>query len=392
MSYFKSQNYQDDLTAVNEGAIAYRSFVGAQPRRANDAPPLITWGESPENLQLVIEDGKILEVTPRRGWGGDSAFIDWVNVTVHETTFSGEWSGVQVVADDQLILDCSALCEKVFGFGITGQRSSGANFYKRSYTLGDNLGMVCHGGQRQTLLIMLSGAGCSAALFGWEKRLHEFLTVRANSPKITRIDLAYDDYTGNIYTVDKAFEDFKNGNFTSRGRSPDCEQRGNWYKPNGNGRTFYVGHRTNGKFARIYEKGKQLGSKISDWVRCEVELKSIDRVLPFDILLLAGEYLSATYKALSWISEKSCRIATSQKTAKINYESMVGWLHRQCGAAIWSMTIIEGSIEKALDKIIQVGKVPARLIVPTHTSEIDFIHKRERVFISAECQIDAAFN
>jgi phage replication initiation protein len=398
MSYFKTEKFTMHVSTVNEMASKAVEVEGQRSggrRAAADGgtvpPPLVTRGESIK-MRLVVQDGKILEVMPRRGWGGDSAFVDWLNLSVHESTFTGEWTGTHVVADDQCIMDCSAMCQVVFGFGITSQREKGANFYTRSYVLGDSLGMVCHGGQRNSLLISLNGAGCSAALSGWENRLFDFLQKKAVSPKITRIDLAHDDFTGEKYSVDRAFDDYKIYLFTSSGRTPDCEQRGNWYRPTGAGRTFYVGHRTNGKFARIYEKGKQLGDKSSDWVRCEVELKSVDRIIPHDILLRAGEYLAATYPALEWISQSVQRIDTIKKAAKISYDSMVNWLHKQCGASIWAMSVIEGSAEKALDKIIQIGRVPVRLIVPTHLSEIDFFHNRQRETLSAECQIDAAFN
>lgn len=394
MSYFKTEKFTTHVSTVNELAKKANGISGAgdlSGASGADAPPLVTRGESTK-MRLVVQDGKILEVMPRRGWGGDSAFVDWLNLSVHESTFTGEWTNTHVVADDQCIMDCSAMCQAVFGFGITSQREKGANFYTRSYVLGDSLGMVCHGGQRNSLLISLNGAGCSAALSGWENRLFEFLQKKAVSPKITRIDLAHDDFTGTNYSVDRAFDDYKVDLFTSCGRTPDCEHRGNWYKPTGAGRTFYVGHRTNGKFARIYEKGKQLGDKLSAWVRCEVELKSVDRIIPHDILLRAGEYLAATYPALEWISNSVQRIDTIKKATKISYDSMVNWLHKQCGASIWAMSVIEGSAEKALEKIIQIGRVPVRLIVPTHESEIDFFHNRLRETLSAERQIDAAFN
>lgn len=36
---------------------------------------------------------------------------------------------------------------------------------------------------------------------------------------------------------------------------PECDQAGNLINPNGDGRTFYVGKRKNGKMLRVYEKG-----------------------------------------------------------------------------------------------------------------------------------------
>jgi phage replication initiation protein len=227
-------------------------------------------------------------------------------------------------------------------------------------------------------MITLNGSGCMAAKDGWEMRVFNFLKLKAVAPKITRVDLAHDVYDGVNYSLDRAFADYKTDLYTNGGRTPDCEQRGNWERPSGKGRTFYVGHRTNGKFARIYEKGKQLGDKESPWVRCEVEFKSVDRIVPFDVLLCPGQYLAEAYPAFNWISEKRERIETKKKEAQAGYSKMVEWLHRQCGAAIWAMSVIEGSAENALSKVVRVGKVPACLSVPDFNCSAEFIHHKEK--------------
>jgi len=383
--YFSSGQYAIDAANLAASVDVYKKAERVASGRARPlTPPKVTRGERiPATLRM--EGGKVLEVPARRGWGGDAAFIDWLNVTVHEDTFTGEWLGDFVVTDDQLILECSALCENIFGFGITQKREKGANFYHRSYVLGDGYGMVCHGGQRNSLLISLTGDGCNAALDGWEGRLFTFLKLKAVSPKITRIDLSHDVLDGVNYSVDRAFTDFDSGLFSAGGRTPDIEQRGNWHSPNGKGRTLYIGHRSNGKYARIYEKGKQLGDASSLWVRVEVELKSVDRIIPFDVLLRAGEYLAATYPALEWISERQERIKTSQKSLQITYEKTIEWVKRQCGSALWVISMIEGGADNALSKLVQVGKVPARLVVPHFECEGNFIHiKDDRDFFTPE--------
>jgi phage replication initiation protein len=310
---------------------------------------------------LRLEDGRIVEVTQRRGYGGDAAFVDWVNVTCNENEFFWGSKGVPV-SDDQVIAEVSSVCRQLFGFGITAKRERGANFYTWSYELGDGWGMVCYGGQRNTVLIMLSGEGCTAARHGWELRLRDWLAGTVTG-KITRVDLAYDDYSGEKYSVDAALADYRIENFMTWGREPDCEQRGNWQKPNGKGRTFNVGHRTNGKFARIYEKGRQLGDKSSEWVRIEGELKAVDRIIPFDVLTDAGAYLAAMYPAFGWIKEVQTRIITTQKAATIKYSACLDWLKKQCGASLWFCAEVEGGIENLFQKIKQ-ERAPKRLVVP----------------------------
>lgn len=60
---------------------------------------------------------------------------------------------------------------------------------------------------------------------------------------------------------------------------------------------------TAGNSAASTKKGRQLGDKASEWVRVEAEMKSVNRIIPFDALLRPGEYLAAAYPAFAWINE-----------------------------------------------------------------------------------------
>ena len=242
------------------------------------------------------------------------------------------------------MLSMSRHLQSIFGFGITSKREKGANFYKTSWNVGDGWGMVCHGGQNGTILVMLSGAGCTAAKPGWELRLKTFLE-NAKRPRISRVDLAHDDFTGATYSVDRADQEHTDGLFHIHGRNPDCEHRGNWKNPNGKGRTLNVGNRKNGKFCRVYEKGRQLGDKTSNWVRIEVEFKSVDRVIPFDVLLRPGEYLAAAYPAFSWINQVQERIFTTQKATEATVAKAKAWIKHQCGSSLKWMRDILGDDE-----------------------------------------------
>jgi phage replication initiation protein len=356
-------NRETELSARYEPLLEdYQGWLASRrgaPRRATTpAPPQLTGGERP--VTLLARDGKLIEVPARRGYGGDSAFIDWLNFTVDESSFY--WGDKETpIDDDQLILNVSVFCEKVFGYGITLKRDRMANFYHKSWELGEGYGLVCYGGQRDTVLISVSGTGLHAARDGWEKRLYDFLEQRAIRPRITRVDLAHDDYEGKVYSVDKALEDYRAGLFGTGGRMPDCEFRGNWEKPNGKGRTFYVGNRKNGKFARVYEKGRQLGCEESEWVRIEGELKAIDRDIPHDVLLDAGAYLAAMYPAFGFINKRQRRIETKQKEAVFSYQKMLDWLRHQCGAALNFACEIEGSADALLALIVKTDQYPRQV-------------------------------
>lgn len=372
-----------------KAAAALRAATSASEAGGATTAPATNRGVKSEiAARLVLEDGEVKEIPARRGHGGDSAFLDWVNFTTDESDF---FFGLVPISDEDVIDRVSHYCKEIFGFGITQQRESGANFYHRSYVLGDKCGMVCHGGQKSTVLVMLSGEGCAAAREGWERRLYDFLTTRCGCrAKLTRVDFAHDVYDGLAYSVDRADADFDAGLFNCGGRNPNHEQRGNWKRPNGKGRTLYIGNRDSGKFCRVYEKGRQLGDKASEWVRVEVEMKSVNRIIPFDALLRPGEYLAAAYPAFAWINEHQERVLTTQKKTEVAYAGGCVWLKTQVGAWINVLVAIEGSAEAAIAKIIREGAIPSRLKIPHWMQMGDFVHEQERVSPTEEMFTQAA--
>ena len=354
---------------------------------AQSAPPTVTRGERVQSVELVTEGGKILEVPVRSGLGGSCSFIDWLNFTCHESSF--KFYG-QPVTDDQLIVDVSATLQSILGFGISHKRDKGLNFYNTSYVLGDSFGFVCYGGQRDTVLVQLNGSGLMAAREGWEKKLYEFLN-KSTGARITRIDLAYDDYNGQTFSVEGLEATYKQDGFCCGGRNPDIELRGNWHCPNGKGRTVYVGNRTNGKFFRGYEKGKQLGAPESQWVRVEVEFKSVDRFLPYEMLLYPGEFLAAAYPCLYSISVRQERILTIQNSVKSSHERLVRWLRLQCGAALNYLYLVEGDAEKALELVRRDGQLPRGLKIPSIADCGEFLHERIAESLPLEVILEAQF-
>lgn len=359
---------QAGLKAAADRVAASAAPELARPR--NSLPPLCNTGG--KKFQLVTEGGKLLELTERKHSENEVCFIDWLHITCHEASF--EMTGIE---DDHLILDISRMCESIFGFGITAKREKGMHFYKTSFDLGDKYGLVCHGGQRNTVLIQLTGTGCAAAKLGWENRLYEFLKASV-AGKITRIDLAHDDYKGALYTPETLEKAYDDGLFNSGGRNPDVEMHGNWKNPNGKGRTLYVGNRRNGKFFRGYEKGKQLGCPTSPWMRYEVQFLAKDRVIPLDSLLRPQDYYAAAYPLLSTFSDRAERILTTQKTVQASYERTKTWLKHQCGAALNLMFQVEGDAKKVLEMVMREGKIPKGITVPSYLTAGEFLHNLEK--------------
>ena len=242
-------------------------------------------------------------------------------------------------------------------FGGMTDRERGLHGWKKSFAFDRGNVMFALGGQRGTALLSIPGEGC-AFISDWEK-LKCFLRDEL-AGKITRWDGAADDFEGK-HSVDLAVALYKLGGFKSGGREPKPKQHGNWITPDDLGRTFEVGIRKNGKLARIYEKGKQLGCPSNPWVRWEVELHSIDRHIPWDVLTRPGEYVAGAYPCLSWVSEQASRIRTVKAQDDISYTRLKHVGSLAYGALINVMLQREGSAERVVELLRREG-VPKRLV------------------------------
>lgn len=239
-------------------------------------------------------------------------------------------------------------------------RQRGLNGYQRSFQLGDSSGMFAIGGNAGTAFLTLPGEACAVvdSTVGWEPVI-EFLTGFPNA-HITRWDGAVDDFAGE-HPVDHAVKLYLSGAFNAGGRKPSCCQSGNWLEPDGTGRTLYLGKRKNGKLLRVYEKGMQLGRAWHPWVRWEVELHNVDRVIPWEVLIEPGKYVVGSYpKALGWVQEEMTRIKTVKREMEISYEYLVECAAVGYGKLVNVMRAVEGSDDAVL-KLLQRPGRPNRL-------------------------------
>lgn len=235
-------------------------------------------------------------------------------------------------------------------------RDRGVFGYKRSSAIlveGVQVGIAATGVKNGGCFVSITGQGCTTLDFS---KLHGQL-LGLNCIKLTRVDIAYDDYQGNK-NVKACRSMYERGLFTVGGRSPAYEYHegghleqknsvnGGYRRVKSRGCSFYVGRRENGKMLRCYEKGKQLiglGESVADdcldWVRWELELRNTAREIPLDVLLRPSEYLAASYPALSFIAEEgtadeTCRIRTKQKTVSIAMGQLIGYARTGYGALI----------------------------------------------------------
>lgn len=326
--------------------------------------------------KLVFDGKKSKLQTIRKPINRQVAFIDWITISFHVATINPKY--VRTGQDDEeygamcqsAVVDLASDIMAIWGkkYAITKQFPRGRNFYQYSFDIGEGLGFVCIGGQNNTVSITIAGNGCAMACKGWEFALYNFLKKKAIRPKITRVDLTHDDINGDyldIYEIDKLETA---GGFHCGGARPSVRHDGNWKyaDPQNKGLTLYIGNRQSGKFLRFYEKGKQLGEVDSKWVRCEVEYKSSDRIIPFDVLINPSAYFMGAYPCFDTLFqfETSEKIKTKKKTAEVTLDHSFEVIKKQFGKyfAYFSKVM---PLEQVIERVRHDDEniIPSRLIL-----------------------------
>lgn len=231
---------------------------------------------------------------------------------------------------------------------VVGVDRSGRDYYEFTTTIdnewGHEVASVSAGGesQRGSICFTLKGEGCTHALKGWEKRVHDYF--EEFMPTITRIDLCKDFFEGEV-CIAELVGLYKAHEFSYRRRMPKHTCHGAWLDVDGvlgNSRTFQVGKRESGKLFRGYEKGHQFAMMESQWLRCEVELRNVNRVIPWDAIVSPAEYFAGAYPATHLISnrEVATPIRTATKVGEASAARCINWVKRVVAPTLLQITKI----------------------------------------------------
>lgn len=295
------------------------------------------------------------------------ACVDWLTVTMLDTTFADYTTKQPTEYERQtaIIANVSSCLQDIIGFRVEKENASGRNFYERSFNLEYNTGFVCIGGQNNTISITLNGTGCTFGKLGWEFHLFSWLAMWAENVKITRVDLAHDDFIG-LYDLD--FFDKQesiNGFSFGSGRPPFVEKRGNWKRPNKKGRSLYIGSSQSSKLTRIYEKGKQLGDCESSWVRTEVQYRSNDYLIELDVLVSPDKYFLASYPCFHVFDDEQNpqKFDTVEKEQLITFDRALEITKHQFGRYIHFFRQVYKDDKLTLDVLTDINNksVPERI-------------------------------
>lgn len=285
-------------------------------------------------LTIGTKRHPILHTQPRRGIA-DSAIVDWLTV-VFDTKNLSNLPDTQFNGDDEAILVMSSVLEKIMGFGITRKMDKGLWMHKDRYTCGSENAMYANvliGHSADIITLDINGTGCNAGKEGWEQAMYGF--INAVGGHITRCDVAK-DFFEEEYTPEKAYEDWDKGLFTCRGVRPKGQQIGtDWLNDDQSGKTFGVGVRGGAKYARIYDKAKQLGDVENFWVRFEVEYRRRHGwIIPNEILIAPGHYWGGAYPICEDYQTEVKRITSKKKLIETTIETVVANASIQVGRVI----------------------------------------------------------
>lgn len=302
--------------------------------------------------KLALEGNKVKLLSAERAVRADAGVVvDYLRFTVaRDSLFAAQIpskgelivDGLQL--DSEIVADLAVAFAKVLGFH-TGESRSGRDYYEHSYTIvnehGQEVASVSGGGetQRGTFCFSLKGNGCTFAQAGWEHRVYEFFAPL--QPKVTRIDLARDFFKGE-YCYSQALQAYEDGEFSYRGRAPSTMSIGDLIE--GHSTTFQVGKRESGKVFRGYDKGHQFKLMDDPWWRAEVELRSNNRIIPFEALIRPSSFFAGAYGFTARILEdvEPQSIPTGQKVAEASVERTIQWFQRTVAPSLVHLSLAAG--------------------------------------------------
>jgi phage replication initiation protein len=332
---------------------ALRNTPQRDERKKQAVPPISnTGGKHSHNIDLETE---LTRAKERVG------LIDYLTVTIPDQAFK------PVATDhydhDEFIGYVNWALLSDLNLQALEPLRGGKNFYANSWDIVDSsfniVGFVAHGGNNDTLCINITGSGC--AVIGTAGYLALYRFLQEHKGKITRVDIAHDFFDGR-YSVDTAINWYKEGLFvTESGRGKKAQAKLVDDFGLGTGRTLYVGSRKSGKLFRAYEKGKQLGDSENPWVRFELELRSVDRVIPLEIIFEHASFLAGAYICLKGFDADQSYIKTQQKTTEVSFKHLEKYCRMAYGRFLNVMRYVYETDESIIESLKRDDEPPRRL-------------------------------
>lgn len=320
--------------------------MSAQPERAILPPPR----EGVDCLSVLDADSAHSHHIPSSNTGCIS-LIDYLTVSVSLLVLgdiSRATLGEANKALKHVMPDSSLLASDFEDKGFLGYRYSADIF---GPACEQPCGKIAFGGNNNTLMISVTGAGCPF-LGDLSMLAHQLEHLAA---RITRVDLAFDDFEGEYLDIAWIGQLSQTGFFDStygqKSRRKKIDDLGTLA-----GCSIYHG-RKGDKELCIYEKGKQLQDARSSWVRCEVRLWSKNRIIPYQVLVNGGAFMRGAFPQLSSFLpiKSSSRSENTKRSTEASARAQAAWLENAAGR---TLGLLQRSMQPAqLDVFLQtLGK------------------------------------
>lgn len=254
------------------------------------------------------------------------------------------------------------------GLLVELERKGGRRGYSWHFQLltpdGVSCGDVAFGGERQrgTVSIEMTGAACArvaAARPFAEAWGHVRCFLETVQARITRLDVAHDDYEG-VRGIACAVSMYEAGDFkpSGGGGARPAMNRQGWN--DGSGETVYIGKPTGSRQLVVYEKGREQGLRDGDegvgWVRWEARFFNRDRPVPLAALESPWEFMVGQYPALCWVTSCMSVMRVAVKRTKANLAGAIRHCRRQYGRLLG--VIARGQLDE-----VAIGRFVLRRLV-----------------------------
>jgi phage replication initiation protein len=230
-----------------------------------------------------------------------------------------------------------------------------------------HIGLIAYGGESQKgwVGVNISGRGCEW-LRDWEAAEDIYSTLPNYETR--RIDIALDTFKGEV-SHEKVFDAYHKGGFRLSGRPPKLLQ----ILPGQNteGRTIYIGDRTQAKCMRAYEKGYELmagiksrngldithidGAAVADIYRLELELKPKNVPHPIDLIEKRDQYFAGAYPYLQSVIDIEPEIFQTKKDRgpQRDLEAALSQVRRQYGNTLFTaLFAFHGDVGAVWEKVV----------------------------------------
>lgn len=182
-----------------------------------------------------------------------NAIIDWLQFTV---------KGDRTV--EYVIEELLRLKEEDFTMLEKG------NLGYSSQMINNNIKILFNGTKEMGVHVIMSGKGCR--YYENNNNLVELINRFDDFTKISRIDIAYDDFTGNTILLDKIVDDSRKANIVSRWKTSSEIIKRDIATAKIVGHTISFGSRSSDMYLRFYNKSME--QKVEgNWIRMELEIK-----------------------------------------------------------------------------------------------------------------------